>query len=60
MAMDLRTGYDFTKEIDRRRAWADFQRDKPSLLIGSPTCAAFSHMQNFSSNLRLWQDKIHE
>ena len=47
-AMDLLTGYDFTKEADRRRAWKEVKENKPFLLIGSPPCTLFSILQEMN------------
>ena len=47
-AMDLRTGYDFTKKEDRDRAWRKLEEEKPKLLVGSPECKMFSVLQNLS------------
>ena len=35
-AMDLITGWDFTKHEDQQRAWEDIKREQPKLIIGSP------------------------
>ena len=46
-AMDLTTGWDFTKAEDRRRAEAYVDEHEPLVLIGSPPCVAFSQLQSF-------------
>lgn len=47
-AMDLTTGWDFTKEEDREKAFAYVEKEKPTLLIGSPMCTMFSELQKLS------------
>ena len=49
-AMDLRTGFDFSKDEDRERTRAFLDAERPALLIGSPKCVAFSCMQNLRKN----------
>lgn len=44
-AMDLTTGWDFTKEVDRRKSEDYIDKEKPLVLIGSPPCTAFSQLQ---------------
>ncbi|MDA8583519.1 hypothetical protein N9L68_04780 [bacterium] len=44
-AMDLTTGWGFTKEADRRRAEYYVDKEKPLVLIGSFPCEAFSQLQ---------------
>jgi len=45
-AMDLTTGWDFTKEEDRAKAEKCLDDQKPLVLIGSPPCVAFSQLQS--------------
>ena len=45
-AMDLRSGWNFTKQADRDRARAELKANRPWLLIGSPPCGPFSTMHN--------------
>lgn len=42
---DLTTGWDFTQEDDRRRAWERVVSEQPQLIKGSPPCTAFSTLQ---------------
>ena len=49
-AMDLTTGWDFTKDEDRRRAEEYVDREQPLVLIGSPPCVAFSQLQSLIPN----------
>ena len=44
-AMDLTTGWDFSREEDCRRAEEYIDREHPLVLIGSPPCVAFSQLQ---------------
>ena len=48
-AYDIRTGYDFETESDRRRAEADIDAEKPLLLVGSPMCSPFSNLQHLNA-----------
>ena len=45
-AMDLTTGWDFTRDEDCRRAEEYVDREQPLVLIGSPPCVAFSQLQS--------------
>ena len=47
-AMDLRTGYDFSKKEDQERARQQIRKEKPRLLVGSPECKMFSTLQRLS------------
>ena len=47
-AMDLLTGWDFNKLSDRKRAQAYIEKYRPRLIIGSPSCTAFSQLQNLN------------
>ena len=47
-AMDLRTGYDFRLAAHRKSAVATFGRTQPDLIVGSPSCTAFSRAQNMN------------
>lgn len=42
---DLTTGWDFTQDDDRRRAWGRVVSEQPQLIIGSPPFTAFSTLQ---------------
>ena len=48
-AMDLRTGYDFSKKEDQERARQQIRKEKPKLLVGSPECKMFSALQRLSA-----------
>ena len=37
-SMDIKSGYDFDSKKDRDRCWEALERDKPTLVIGSPPC----------------------
>ena len=39
--MDIKNGFDFDLEADRKKAWDSILRDEPKLLIGSPPCTFF-------------------
>ena len=47
-AMDLTTGWDFTRQDHRREAERRIDEQKPLVLIGSPPCTAFSQLQSLS------------
>ena len=51
-SMDLRIGWDFTREVDRRKAWKQLDEEKAYLLVGAPPCKLFSTLQamNISVN----------
>ena len=49
-AMDLMTGFDFTKPQDQARAWTYVKESKPVLVIGSPACTMFSSLQNWNGH----------
>ena len=52
--------WDFNITAKRNKARAIVQRERPLLLIGSPMCAAFSHLQrtNFAKLNKEQSDKI--
>ena len=50
--------WDFNDEEKRRKAKALVTRDRPSLLIGTPMCTAFSILQNMSKHLNVERKKI--
>lgn len=50
-ALDLRTGWDFTKPKDRLKALRLINERKPTWIIGSPPCVAFSSL-NHGLNFR--------
>ena len=52
LAMDLRTGYDFRAHVDREQAREQLRHDRPVLLVGSPTCKAFSQIQSLNDQTR--------
>ena len=45
IAMDLDTGFDFTKRADRERAWTHLETTKPLVVFSSPPCTPFSRLQ---------------
>ena len=47
-AMDLTTGWDFSREDDRGRARTYLEKHKPRLLVGSPRCTVFSQLQQMT------------
>lgn len=47
-SMDLQSGWDFTEDEDRSRAWKKLRSDRPQLVIGSPACTAFSKLQKMT------------
>ena len=55
-AMDITTGWDFTKECDRQRARDYLESEKPRLLIGSPMCTMFSPLQRMTP----WNQQKHQ
>ena len=38
--------WDFTKPLDRKRAWDQIRAEEPFLVVGSPPCTMFSSLQN--------------
>ena len=57
-ALDLTTHdddgrhWDFSEEEMRQRAWNKLKSEDPTLLIGSPTCTAFSQWQHINNQVR--------
>ena len=47
-AMDLKTGWDFSRKEHRESAREYIENMKPNLIIGSPECTMFSSLQNLS------------
>ena len=47
-ALDLVTGYVFSKVEDRDKVWEIIDRDQPALVVGSPECRMFSGLQNLT------------
>ena len=45
-ALDLATGYDFSKPSDRATAMEILKREEPELVMLSPPCGTFSIMQS--------------
>ena len=58
--MDLRTGWDFNMPENRRRAEHCVRSECPSLLVGSPKCAAFSILQNLNPDSPQWRATLRE
>ena len=63
-AMDLRTGYDFSRKEDQERARQQIREEGPMLLVGSPECKMFSALQQLSpwtieKAKRLREAKVH-
>jgi hypothetical protein len=42
--------WDFTKPLDRKRAWDRIRAEEPFIVVGSPPCTMFSSMQNMNKN----------
>ena len=59
-AMDLRTGFDFTRKEDRDEARKKIKEEKPRLLVGSPECTMFSTLQQLSQWTVEKAKKLHE
>ena len=51
-ALDLRTGWDFTKRAHRREAIQLVKKFKPALLVLSPPCTTFSTLRRLSDYKR--------
>ena len=49
---DLRSGWDFDKDADRREAWKQIRAEDPLFIIGSPPCTMFSALQTFNPALK--------
>ena len=62
--MDIKSGYDFDSKKDRDRCWEALERDKPTLVIGSPPCTLFSRLQELNKFMykddRMWMFKFQE
>ena len=63
-AMDLVTGWDFSRKADRDRAVKYVETSRPLLVIGSPISTMFSQLQRLSSwtaqKQRRWEEhKMH-
>ena len=52
VAMDLRTGYNFDLEADRREAMEHVNIDKPHLILLSPKCSVRSQLQRLNQRRR--------
>ena len=52
VAMDLRTGYNFDLEADRREATEHVDIDKPQLILLSPKCSVRSQLQRLNQRRR--------
>ena len=48
-AMDLRTGFDFSKTSHQKRAWAILEQESPFLIVLSPPCTVWSTLRNLSN-----------
>ena len=51
-ALDLQTGWDFSKASDRARALQKIEDEAPLLIVGSPPCTLFSILQEMSKAKR--------
>ena len=51
LALDLRTGYDFSKAADRARAMAIYHEQEPELVTLSPPCTGLSQLQALSRHV---------
>ena len=49
--MDIKNGYDFDLAADRAKCWAAIEREKPTLVIGSPPCTLFSRLQELNKHM---------
>lgn len=46
--MDIKAGWDFTKESDRKKAWEIIAKERPLLIIGSELCTALSTLKHMN------------
>ncbi len=64
LSVDIKSGYGFDSKKDRDRCWEALERDKPTLVIGSPHCTLFSRLQELNKFMykddKLWMLKIQE
>ena len=51
-SFDLRSGWDFDKDADRREEWKQVRAEDPLFIIGSPPCTMFSALQTFNPALK--------
>ena len=49
-SLDLKTGWDFSKRSDRKKAIELVVSEKPWLVVGSPPCTVFSMLQNLNKH----------
>eukprot|EP00913_Durusdinium_trenchii_P035579 g33295.t1 len=49
---DLQTGWDLSREEDRRQMWKILREEKPDVIIVCPPCTAFSRMQALNRGRR--------
>ena len=61
-ALDLTTGWDFSRKDHRDKAFNVIRYEKPKLLMGSPPCTYFSMLQNLNLEIRddAWRKKFHQ
>ena len=64
ISMDIKSGYDFDNKKDRDRCWEAIERDKPTMVIGSPPCTLLSKLQELNkfmyTDKRMWMLKFQE
>ena len=62
LSMDIRSGYDFDNKKNRDCCWEAIERNKPTMVIGSPPCALFSKLQELNKFMykdnRMWMLKF--
>ena len=47
-SIDLKTGWDLSRESDRGKMWRVIEHDRPKTIIVSPECTMFSKLQRLT------------
>ena len=60
-SLDLKTGWEFSKQVDRRRAIDLIKKEQP-YIIGSPPCTLFSLLQGLNQykNGEAWNEQFQQ
>ena len=60
LALDLRTGWNLSEPETVKKAWVTWRESQLMLLIMSPTCKAFSALQNLSKESEKYRATLEE
>ena len=58
--LDLRTGWDANKPGAHERLMSIIDKEKPTLVIGSPKCAPFSALRNWTKGTPAYKKALRE